>query len=126
MGLPKFYLQEICIMKIASPWSTLQRQPFEPKRKIPQEAHLLSHSNVVKDGPWDKSRDYSYVEVKLGPAPSLSIINHFVISPSLCISVYRVDIPDIKLSLISNITLSPVNEEGKKVKIDQSPFAFHK
>lgn len=32
-GLPKFYLQEICIMKIASPWNTLQRQPLEPKRK---------------------------------------------------------------------------------------------
>ena len=45
MGLPKFYLQQICIMKNASkkkkkekkknasPWKALRGQPFEPKRK---------------------------------------------------------------------------------------------
>lgn len=56
MGLPKFYLQEICITKIASAWNTLQRQSLQPKGKIPTETHLLSHSSVVKDSPWDKSR----------------------------------------------------------------------
>lgn len=38
------------------------------------------------------------------------------------------DISDLKLNLISSITLaeSPVYEEGEKVKIDQSSFAFYK
>ena len=94
-------------MKIASPWSTLQRQPLEPKRKIPTQTHLLSHSSVVKYSPRDKSRDHTYAEVKSGPAAaSLTTINHFIISPSVCVSTYRVDISDRTLNLISNVTLA--------------------
>lgn len=107
MGLPKFYLQESCVMKIASPWNTLQRQSFQPKRKIPEESHLLSHSSAVKDSPWDKSGGSdTYVKVKSGPASSPTTINHLVMSPSLCLSTYRMDISDLKLKLISNITLA--------------------
>lgn len=45
MGLPKFYLHEICITKIASPRNTLQRQPLQTRRKIPKETHY--HTPVL-------------------------------------------------------------------------------
>lgn len=66
-GLPKFYLQEICIMKIASHGTPLQRQPLEPKRKKFLKRLIYYHTRFLKDSPWDKSRgSCTYVNVKLG------------------------------------------------------------
>lgn len=90
-------------MKIISPWDTLCREPREPKRKMLEETHILSHYSIVKDCPWDESRG-SFVDRKMEyePAASLTIIKHLVISPCLCISTYGKGI--ISLNLISNIT----------------------
>lgn len=52
-------------MNIVFPWNTLQRQCLNQKEKFPKETHLLSHSNVDKDSPWDESRgSCAYVKVK--------------------------------------------------------------
>lgn len=51
MGLPKFYLQEICIMKIASPWNSSEPAIWTKKEKFLKRLIYYHMSVFLKIAP---------------------------------------------------------------------------